>query len=160
MPFSTNLQTDSQSIPKFIKNVAIRNKNTAKQYHSRLLSFDRFVKEYFNNNKNTTIDDIVNKLKNRELDPYDILNEFCVFLQDNYNLSSIAFRDKITTVKTFLEFNDIEISPRKFKLKVRFPRTVLKHKEAIDKKYLLKNLKIKINYLLVLQVIIIIGLRI
>ena len=132
----TNLETDSESLSKFIKNVAIRNKNTAKQYYSRLLSFDRFVKEYFNNNndnKKSNIDNIVNKLKNRELDPYDILNDFCLFLQDNYNLSSIAFRDKITTVKTFLEFNDIEISPRKFKLKVRFPKTVFKHKEALDK---------------------------
>ena len=137
MPYSTNFQTDSQSISKFIKNVTIRNKNTAKQYYSRLLSFDRFVKEYFNNNNNNNIksnvDNIVNKLKNRDLDPYDILNDFCLFLQDNYNLSSIAFRDKITTVKTFLEFNDIEISPRKFKLKVRFPKTVFKNKEAIDK---------------------------
>jgi integrase len=135
MPFSTNLQTDSQSIFKFIKNVAIRNKSTAKQYYSRLLSFDRFVKEYFNNNNNkkSNVDNLVNKLKNRDIDPYDILNDYCLFLQDNYNLSSIAFRDKITTVKTFLEFNDIEISPRKFKLKVRFPKTVFKHKEALDK---------------------------
>lgn len=37
------------------------------------------------------------------------------------------------TVKTFLEYNDIEISPRKFKLKVSFPKTITRHKEAIDK---------------------------
>lgn len=36
-------------------------------------------------------------------------------------------------MKTFLEFNDIEISPRKFKLKVRYPKTIFKNKEAIDK---------------------------
>jgi hypothetical protein len=41
--------------------------------------FDRFVKEYFNNNKITNIDNIVNKLKNRKLDPYDILNDYCFF---------------------------------------------------------------------------------
>jgi integrase len=43
-------------------------------------------------------------------------------------------------VKTFLEYNDIEISSRKFKLKVRFPKTVLRHKEAIDKKDIIKIL--------------------
>ena len=55
------------------------------------------------------------------------------FLQNNYNLSSVTFRDKIITVKTFFEYNDIEISPRKFKLKVKFPKTVLRHKEDIIK---------------------------
>ena len=131
----TNLQTDSESLSKFIKIVGIRNKNSAKQYYSRLLSFDRFIKEYFNNNNNkiTNIDNIVNKLKNRKLDPYDILNDYCIFLQNNYNHSSITLRDKIITLKTFFEYNDIEISPRKFKVKVRFPKTVFKHKEAIDK---------------------------
>ncbi|HYJ01565.1 MAG TPA: hypothetical protein VEW92_05070, partial [Nitrososphaeraceae archaeon] len=61
---TTNLQTDSESLSKFIKIVGIRNKNSAKQYHSRLLSFDRFVKEYFNNNNNkiTNIDNIINNL--------------------------------------------------------------------------------------------------
>ena len=51
---------------------------------------------------------------------------FVIFIQNNYYISSITFRDKITTVKTFLEYNDIEISPRKFKLKVRYPKKVFK----------------------------------
>jgi integrase len=61
-------------------------------------------------------------------------------LQNNYNIGSLAFRDKIITVKTFLEYNDIEISPRKFRLKVRFPKTILRNKEAIDKKDIIKIL--------------------
>ena len=49
----TNLQNDSQLISKFIKSVSVRNKNTAKQYQSRLLFFERFVlKEFDNNIKN------------------------------------------------------------------------------------------------------------
>ena len=135
MPFPTNFQTDSKSISKFIKNVGIRNKNTAKQYQSRLLSFERFAKDYYKNSKsNDNVDKIIEQLKNGELDPYDILNDFCLFIQNNYNsISGATFRDKIITVKTFLEYNDIEISPRKFKIKVRFPKSVLKHKEALDK---------------------------
>ena len=43
-------------------------------------------------------------------------------------------------MKTFLEFNDIEISPRKFKLKVRYPKTIFKNKEAIDKDDIIKIL--------------------
>jgi integrase len=61
-------------------------------------------------------------------------------LQNTYNLSSITFRDKVITVKTFLEYNDIELSPKRFKLKVRFPKTVLRYKEAIDKGDIIKIL--------------------
>ena len=134
MPFSTTFQTDSKSISKFIKNVSIRNKGSAKQYYSRLLSFERFAKDYYKNSKsNNNVDKLLQQLKDKEIDPYDILNDFCQFLKNNWNLSAVTFRDKIITVKTFLEYNDIEISPRKFKLKVRFPKSVIKYKEAIDK---------------------------
>jgi integrase len=133
--FNTHIY-NSESLMKFIKGVSIRNKNTAKQYYSRLTLFQKFVNKKFEIN----IDKLIQKLKSKEYDPYDILNDFCVFLQDNRNLSSISFRDKIITVKTFLEYNDIEITPRKFKLKVRFPKPIFRHKEAIDKEDIIKIL--------------------
>ncbi|MGH9953336.1 MAG: tyrosine-type recombinase/integrase, partial [Nitrososphaeraceae archaeon] len=39
----------------------------------------------------------------------------------------------IITIKNFLEYSDIDISPRKFKLKVRLPKIVRKNKEALSK---------------------------
>src|SRR5215204_6645136 len=133
--FNTNIY-HSESLMKLIKGVSIRNKNTATQYYSRLTLFEKFV----NINYKINLDKLIQKLKSKEYDPYDIINEFCVFLQDNRNLSSISFREKIITVKTFLEYNDIEITPRKFKLKVRFPKTIFRHKEAIDKEDIIKIL--------------------
>ena len=133
--FNSNIY-NSESLMKFIKGVSIRNKNTATQYFSRLTLFEKFVNKKYQ----ISIDKLIQKLKSIEYDPYDILNDFCVFLQDNRNLSSISFRDKIITVKTFLEYNDIEITPRKFKLKVRFPKTIFRHKEAIDKEDIIKIL--------------------
>ena len=146
----SRLLINSESLTKFIKSVSIRNENTAKQYYSRLLFFERFVQKQCKMN----IDDLIQKIKNGDHDPYDILNDFCLFLKNYYNLSSITFRDKIVTVKTFLEYNDIEISPRKFKLKVKFPKTVLRHKEALDKEDIIKilngcsNLRLKTYVLL------------
>ena len=105
--FKTHIY-NSESLMKFIKGVSIRNKNTAKQYYSHL-SIWKIYKNYKIN-----LDKLIQKLKSIDYDPYDILNDFCVFLQNNYNLSSVSFRDKIITVKTVLEYNDIEISPRKF----------------------------------------------
>jgi integrase len=131
--FTASFQTDSDSISKFINNVALRNKNTARQYYSRLVFFERFTKGHYNNDNKLNVDTLLQQLKDRELDPYDILNNFCIFLKNNDNCSGITFKNKIITVKTFLEYNDIEISPRKFKLKIRFPKSIQKYKEAIDK---------------------------
>ena len=128
---------NSELAAKFVKSVNVRNLNTAKQYYLRILLFEKFLEIEPNG---TNIDNLIQNLKNKKLDPYDILNDFCLFLQNNYNLSSVTFRDKIITVKTFLEYNDIEISPRKFKLKVRYPKKVLRHKEAIDKEDIIKIL--------------------
>ena len=108
----------SELLRKYIRSISIRNEGTATQYYLRLLLFEKFLETEHSIN----IDKLIQKLKNAEYDTYDILNDFCIFLQNNYNLSSITFRDKIITVKTFLEYNDIEISPRKFKLKVNFPK--------------------------------------
>ena len=145
-----NIQT-SESLKKFIQSVTVRNKITAIQYNSRLLIFERCLKKNYKIN----LDILIQKIKSTEYNPYDIFNDYCIFLQNNYNLGSLAFRDKIITVKTFLEYNDIEISPRKFKLKVRFPKIVLRNKAAIDKEDIIKilngcsNLRLK-TYLMLL----------
>jgi hypothetical protein len=36
-------------------------------------------------------------------------------------------------VKNFLEYYDVDISPRKFKLKVKLPKVVMKKKEPLSK---------------------------
>ena len=119
---------------KFIKSVTIRNKKTAVQYNFRIVLFEKFVKEKYGIN----LDELIQKIKITEYVPYDVLNDYCIFLQNNYNIASITFRDRIITVKNFLEYNDIEINPRKFKLKVRYPKTISRHKEAIDKTDIIK----------------------
>jgi integrase len=48
-------------------------------------------------------------------------------------LSCITLRNRVKVVKNFLEFNDVEISDNKFKLKVRLPKAIKKNKEALTK---------------------------
>jgi integrase len=127
---------DLESLIKFTNSVSVGNKNTAKIYHSRLLSFARFAKENYGIN----LKEMIHKINNSEYDTYDILNGYCLYLKNNSNLSNSSFRDKIITAKTFFEFNDLEISPRKFKLKVRYPKSIFRHKEAIDKEDIIRIL--------------------
>jgi integrase len=48
-------------------------------------------------------------------------------------LSAITLRTRVKVVKNFLEFNDVDISTNKFKLKVRLPKAIKKNKEALAK---------------------------
>jgi integrase len=126
----------SESLEKFIKSVTVRNKRTAVQYNFRIALFEKFVKEKYK----ISLDELLKKIKRTEYVPYDVLNDYCIFLQNNYNIASVTFRDRIITVKNFFEYNDIEISPQKFKLKVSFPKTIFRHKKAIDKEDIIKIL--------------------
>ena len=102
--------------------------STAGQYNSTLLKFERYLLQEHNKN----LDSLILKLKRKLSDPYDILTSYCIYLKSQ-NLSNLTLKNHIGIVKNFLEFNDVEISPRKFRLKLRLPKIVTKHKEALSK---------------------------
>ncbi|MGI9011705.1 MAG: tyrosine-type recombinase/integrase [Nitrososphaeraceae archaeon] len=104
------------------------NKNTAIEYHFRLSNFEKFIISQYN----LTMDDFVDNILQSKLNPYEILSDFCIHLQ-GLGLHSSSLKNRVTTVKNFLEFNDVDISPRKFKLKVKFPKNIRRIREALDK---------------------------
>jgi integrase len=53
-------------------------------------------------------------------------------LQTSYNISPSTLKTRIITAKN-LEYYDVDISPRKFKLKVKMPKVIRKSKEALSK---------------------------
>ncbi|HJU35496.1 MAG TPA: site-specific integrase [Nitrososphaera sp.] len=107
----------------------------------------------------TVLDHIINELKssnNNQIDPYDLLSGFVAYLKEEEGIENPnTIRYFVIAARNFLEYSDIEISPRKFKLKVRLPKPVIRHKEAIGKEeireILLKcsNIKLK-TYLMLL----------
>ena len=78
------------------------------------------------------MDNLIDNIIHSKLDPYEILSDYCIYLQEA-GLHSSTLKNRVITVKNFLEFNDIDISPRKFKLKVKFPKNIRRIKEALDK---------------------------
>ena len=104
------------------------NKNTANEYKFRLHTFEKFVLLQYN----YTIDNLIDHITHSKLDPYEILSDYCINLQEA-RLHSSTLKNRVITAKNFLESNDIDINPRKFKLKVKFPKTIRRIKEALDK---------------------------
>ena len=107
------------------------NKSTAHEYLMRLSSFRNFVLVSYNGR--LTVDKIVTRIRKGSEDPYTVLRNYAAFLQQTNNISNSTLKFRIVTLKNFLEFYDVDISPRKFKLKVKLPKVVRKTKEALSK---------------------------
>ncbi|HEX6671336.1 MAG TPA: site-specific integrase [Nitrososphaeraceae archaeon] len=111
------------------------NKQTANQYYTRLISFEKFiVSHYSNKNNNVNLDNFIQEVKENKFDVYKILSDYSIYLSEKINLHTTTLKQRVVTVKNFLEFHDIDISPRKFKIKVKLPKNIKRNnKEAIDK---------------------------
>jgi integrase len=111
------------------------NKQTANQYYTRLISFEKFiVSHYSNKNNNVNLDNFIHEVKENKFDVYKILSDYSIYLSEKINLHTTTLKQRVVTVKNFLEFHDIDISPRKFKIKVKLPKNIKRNnKEAIDK---------------------------
>jgi hypothetical protein len=114
------------------------NKKTAHEYYIRLINFQNFViGRYKTKNgveRKTILDNIITRINEGLEDPYEILNDYISHLQANHNISAFTLKNYVLTVKNFVEYYDVDISPRKFKLKVKLPRVVRKNKKRCQRK--------------------------
>jgi integrase len=133
MPFAKRANTiellNLPSVRNYFENTNIMNKSTAEEYLNRLGIFKEFLyKEY----DGITIDILLEKIKDGTIDTYSILSKYGAN-QKNCNISATTIKQRVVTIKNFFEYHDIEVSPRKFKLKVRLPKIIRKNKESISK---------------------------
>jgi integrase len=68
-----------------------------------------------------------------KIDVYDMLSSYVSYEHKKASVTPVTIKARISTIRTFLEYNDVEISPRKFKLKVKMPKVVRQTKEALTK---------------------------
>jgi integrase len=112
------------------------NKNTAYEYYIRLASFQDFVSSCYK----ATLDNIITRINQSSEDPYEILSGYVDYLQTSCSISTLTLKTRIITAKNFLEYYDVDISPRKFKLKVKMPKVIRQSKEALSKEDIIEIL--------------------
>jgi hypothetical protein len=128
------------AIVRNVERISVTNKRTANEYLSRLITFETFIKE----NYNFSVDELtITKLFNFKDDIYELLASYVAWLssrvdKNGYKLSAVSVKNRIVTVRRFLETFDIDISQRKFQLKVSLPRVAIQYKEAISKEEIIK----------------------
>ena len=118
-------------VSSYLADVAVANTITALKYKERLKKFRVFVSEHYGLD---SVDEIIRRIIKGKMDVYDLLGKYVLYLKDNNNgISPITLKSYVITVKNFLEYSDIDVSPRRFRLKVRLPKVVRKNKEALSK---------------------------
>jgi integrase len=131
--------THAPGILKYVNDISSISQTTAKQYHIRLHDFDRFVLDSYK----LSTDSLIKRIKENIVDPYDVLTSYIRYLQDKGNhptMCASTLKHRIITAKNFLEYHDIELSPRKFKLKVKIPKIIRRNLYAISKEDIIKIL--------------------
>jgi len=127
----TVFHNEKSIVSRYLTNVAVMNESTALKYNERLRKFEAFVSERYG----LRIDEIIKLIMKGKIGAYDALGNYILYLREKSNngISPITLKNYVITIKNFLEYSDIDISPRKFKLKVRLPKVVRKNKEALSK---------------------------
>jgi integrase len=135
----SNYSLVASSITTYIKNVSTMSKSTANEYALRLKDFMNFlVNEYPGV---LGMDNLLVMLKQGNPDPCSLLNGYAAYLS-NRNVSALTLKQRVVSIKNFFEYCDIDISPRRFKLKVKLPKVVRKKKEAISKEGVIEILNV------------------
>jgi integrase len=122
-------ETLEESLANYVSNISTMNKTTAHEYLYRLKTFRTFIVNHFNIKG---LDGVISQINDKRINPYYLLNSYCSYLVAAH-ISPSYIKNCIITVKNFLEYYDVELSPRKFKMKVKLPRVVKSTKEALSK---------------------------
>lgn len=133
--------SSDDTVGKYIRNICTMNKSTAYEYLGRLNNFEAFLLKHYKKN----IDQVLKQITNGDVDPYYILSEYCSYLRNDTggaNISVLTIKQRIVSAKNFLEYYDVDISPRKFKLKVKLPKLITRYKEALSKEEIVNILNI------------------
>ena len=102
-------------VSKYLTNVAMMSESTAMKYNERLGKFETFVSEHYG----IGIDEIIKRIMRSKIDVYIVLVNYIRYLKErntNHSISPNTLKNYVITIKNFLEYSDIDISPRKFKL--------------------------------------------
>jgi integrase len=126
-------KTETKTVETFVNNAGYVNKGTARECRKRLKLFAKFVNE----SNSISLDELVETLTimghGPRIDVYQLFSQYIGWLQQRGNMSPRSIKTWVSTARHYLETLDVEISPRKWQLKIKMPRIIRSQKESLTK---------------------------
>ena len=104
----------------FLDSIGRNSFNSKKAYKTGLTHFDKFLKS----NKITmhlNADTIIQALQKQRINTYEILDQFVSYLSKQ-NMTIPSLKLYVNAIKSYFEFNDIDIVPSRFRRRVKMPK--------------------------------------
>ncbi|MDQ6863718.1 MAG: hypothetical protein M3044_07820, partial [Thermoproteota archaeon] len=127
---------ESEGAKRFLDSIARNSKSSKDTYAAGLTHFQRFLDD---KRENHTLQSIIAALKMGEINVYELLDEFVSYLiglkngnDRRLSISSRSITIYLAAVRSYLDFNDVEIVIRKFKRMVKVPKLYREDEQAID----------------------------
>jgi integrase len=98
-------------------------------YKTALAYLHRFLNA---KHSSLTLDTIIDTIGSGNIDVYNFLDEFVAYLSQTKNLSHASIHQYLTSVKSYLQYHDVDIIPYKFKKRVTLPKIPREEELAID----------------------------
>jgi integrase len=143
-----------QKVIDFLNIIARNSQRSKDTYSLGLAHFQTFLHQRYGNER-FTLENIIDKILNNEVNVYGLLDNFVSYLISLGRLSTATITLQVAATRSYLQYYDIDISPTKFKRRVKMPKNHREDEEPIDatdiRKILLscQNRRLK-PYLLVL----------
>jgi integrase len=127
----------------YLLSISRRSKRTAFAYSFALDHLNKFVERNYNNYNIQTILEPLKKEERQEkenniIDVYNLLDRFVSYLHNDtingHALSPLSVKLYMAAAKSYLSYNDLEITASKFKRRVKMPPVYREDEEAVDAK--------------------------
>jgi hypothetical protein len=106
-------------VQKFLDSKGRRSLRTSKTYLIALVHFNNFLKLQY---QDLNVETILQPLHKGEIDVYELLDAFVQYLTEQ-KVSEVTIDMYLVGIRSYLEFNDIDIIPAKFKKRVTLSKT-------------------------------------
>lgn len=126
--------TRAKTVENFLNGSENQCESTAREYRKRLELFARFVHENYDY---LTLDELIETLtkegRGPKIDVYQLAINYIAWLKRRGTMTPRSIKTWVSTTRHYLESMDVEISPRKWQLRVKTPKVVRSSKESLSK---------------------------
>jgi integrase len=120
------LDKDNIRVNTFLDSIGRNSHNSKKLYRTGLNHFADFLRS-----EKQTPDTIISQIKSEKINTYELLDQFVSYLSKQA-VAATSLKSYIAVIRSYLEYNDIDISNAKFKRKVKMPKTYPDQEEPLS----------------------------